>query len=287
MPPWRPCVGETLKFTPGPNHEVKRKVLEPAVNRIPRYFFRVYDDTSSGTTNADCVSSRLADLGSPDSRRNMLDLTSKEAAKALSLHLNWRRSHQDGDNLVSWSCSLLFTLQYALYRHHKRGKKRPERNVRIIMIDTTLFPKGTFVPDIEVMYCLRNRSSGVKQLYELRTGQRGPAYSFGEYLSQGCINVSGASGVTSLKKLIDTGLFNEFVCPYLEDTVHWSSLAKRVLRLREEVKLLKTNHQERVPLKHARAFISIAEACFGSHQAHCNLAPAFAVMLLSLSRFSG
>ncbi|KAK1851816.1 hypothetical protein CCHR01_05511 [Colletotrichum chrysophilum] len=287
MPPWRPGVGEILNFAPGPNHEAWGERLKPSFDQTPRYLFRVYDEASSGTTNADYVSSRLADLGSLDCRHNMLDQTTKEAAIILNRHLNWNKSQQDGDNLVSWSSSLLFTLQYALYRHRKRSKGRSARNVHIIIIDTALFPKGTFIRDLEVMYCLRNKNFQLRQLYLLRTGQWGRTFSFGEYLSQGCINVSRASGVTSLKKLIDTGLFNESVCPYLGDSVHWSRLAKRVLSLREEVDSLRVEHQAWSSLEHARTFIAIAEACFGSHGANRNLAPAFAVMLLSLSRFSG
>ncbi|KAF3810911.1 hypothetical protein GCG54_00003089 [Colletotrichum gloeosporioides] len=290
MPPWRPSVGETLNFAPGPNHEAWEERLKASFEQTPRYLFRVYDDTSSGTTNAEYVSSRLADLGSLDCRRNMLDQTTKKAASILNQHLNWRgwQHERDVDNLVSWSSSLLFTLQYALYRHNKRRKGRSAHNVHIIMIDTTKFPRETFIRDLEVMHCLRNGNLQLKQLYRLRTtGQRGRIFSFGEYLSQGCINVSRASGVTSLKKLIDTGLFNESVCPYLGDSVHWSRLAKRVLTLREEVDSLRVEQQAWASLEHTRAFIAIAEACFGSHGANRNLAPAFAVMLLSLSRFSG
>ncbi|KAF0326995.1 nonribosomal peptide synthetase aclP [Colletotrichum asianum] len=217
----------------------------------------------------------------------MLDQTTKEAAIILNRHLNWKKSQQDEDNLVSWSSSLLFTLQYALYRHSERSKGRSAHNVHIIMIDTALFPKGAFIRDLEVMYCLRNKNFQLRQLYLLRTGQWGRTFSFGEYLSQSSINVSRASGVTSLKTLIDTGLFKEYVCPYLGDSIHWSRLAKRVLSLREEVDSLRVEHQAWASLEHARTFIAIAEACFGSHGANRNLAPAFAVMLLSLPLLPG
>lgn len=140
MPPWRPGVGEILNFAPGPNHEAWGERLKPSFDQTPRYLFLVYDEASSGTTNADYVSSRLADLGSLDCRHNMLDQTTKEAAIILNRHLNWKKSQQDEDNLVSWSSSLLFTLQYALYRHRKRSKGRSAHNVHIIIIDTTPSP---------------------------------------------------------------------------------------------------------------------------------------------------
>ncbi|KAH9234851.1 hypothetical protein K456DRAFT_36269 [Colletotrichum gloeosporioides 23] len=243
MPPWRPAIGEALTFIPEAGHETWKKKVARSFENSTRYLFRVYDGDSLGSTTEIYVSSPLAKSGSPSRHRNLLDQPAKEAADNLNRHLRWKSSHHTKTNLVSWTSSVLFAIQYALYKHYRDADgsvSDSTSQVRILMIDTSRFPEGTFIRDLEVLSCLKNRSFPIKQLYRLRTSEDG--YSFGEYLSQGCINVTGACGTIRLDQLLQSNFRGPDVCPYFARVADWSTLAKRVVSIRKLVEESKGEH---------------------------------------------
>ncbi|KAH0421920.1 hypothetical protein CcaCcLH18_13135 [Colletotrichum camelliae] len=296
-----PDIDETLTFVPGPDHNAWRAKVTPSFDHTPRYLFRVWSPHNSmGTTGIYYVSSPLADSDSLNRHRNLLDQPAKEAAENLNRHLRWKTSYETKTNLVSWTSSLLFAIQYALYKWQQDKRTR----VRILMVDTAPYPKGTFIRDLEAMRCLKNRSLPLKKLYNLRTGQN--RYDFGEYLSQNIIRVTGNSGVIWLEKLIASDLTVPNICPYFDSEEDWSTLAKRVLRIRQEIMSLKASRGQKASLSQARTFIAVAEHLLGPYEADCpatqevvemctglprdpcdTLVPAFAVMLMAISRFTG
>lgn len=67
-------------------------------------------------------------------RTDILKFTSEQASERLSLHLWWECGKTC--NLMSWSSSLLFLLQYGLYRHTKDNEPPSLSDIYLIMIDT-------------------------------------------------------------------------------------------------------------------------------------------------------
>ncbi|KXH34812.1 hypothetical protein CSAL01_00393 [Colletotrichum salicis] len=99
-----------VRFTPGPSQVDATSALK----KIPRYLFRVHTPSTSGETSLESVVSRAALCGHCRAERDIFSIPPGEAAEMLNCHLRgWAR---DGDNLMSWTSSLLFALQYALYR---------------------------------------------------------------------------------------------------------------------------------------------------------------------------
>ncbi|KAK1089541.1 hypothetical protein LTR33_000017 [Friedmanniomyces endolithicus] len=84
----------------------------------PRYLFRTFDSASSGKSDEDMVASSASIYMPGISRDDLLSLEPKEACKKLCVHLGKTcfGDADHADNLMSWSSSLLFVLQYAIWR---------------------------------------------------------------------------------------------------------------------------------------------------------------------------
>ena len=96
---------------------------------------------------------------------------------------------------------------------------------------------------------------------------------FGEYLTQGRLDIKEKCVETTMQSMIDSGLFRFF--PELEDESHWEKWANRVLELRQPFQTPRNNcHTSQTDVRQA---ISIAESCFGG----CWASP-MAAMILSL-----
>ncbi|PVH77967.1 hypothetical protein DL98DRAFT_550369 [Cadophora sp. DSE1049] len=114
--------GPTL-FYPPASPEVTIHLLASA--DIPQYLFRTFDSKSSGINNDKIVASiaSIRITQSPqESRKDLLSLPKLEALDMLHTHLNkpcW--GGEDADNLMSWTSSLLFAIQYAIWRRRTFG----------------------------------------------------------------------------------------------------------------------------------------------------------------------
>ncbi|KAH7168435.1 hypothetical protein DER46DRAFT_623899 [Fusarium sp. MPI-SDFR-AT-0072] len=248
-----------------------------AFHKTPTYLFRLYDTKSSGFTNTDYVKSPAASKGSreeleldPSCGTDLLQLPPREAGIRLGYHL-WKCKDREHNpcNLMSWSSSLLFLLQYGLYRNTPRSKINSELSaISLIMIDTRDFPDQTFLRDIDAIDCFYPYSRHLRQLRIWRTDD----LYFGEYLSQGSLDTRGKCVQMTMQQLIDGGLFT-VICPALDKpNNNWASWARTVCNLRDGIR-----NSQVVDQKQIRSAIFMAKDCVGDRF----LVP-FALMLLGL-----
>jgi hypothetical protein len=220
--------GPTL-FYPPPSLHCKSLDLS-----VPRYLFRTFDAASSGRSNEDVVVSMASSTTPQESNRfDILSKDKQKVAQMLHMHLD-KGCFGEGskeDHLMSWTSSLLYAIQYALWRAHICG--RHPSKISICAIDTSKFPLGQFVRDIPLLEAYREAAeqlggSSLKFFdFRLHTSD----YYNGEYLSQGAVNHSGRSCMMSLKRLTDSGLLQLY--PEFEDAEGHKKWAKRVRELRQ------------------------------------------------------
>jgi hypothetical protein len=183
---------------------------------------------------------------------DLFQFPAKKAANLLLNHLLWQRGAEDGCNLMSWTSSLLFALQYALYRHRKDGDDL--RHITLIIIDTSLFPQGTFIQDMEVMKLFEHADTRLQKFVEYRETE----YYFGEYLTQGPLNIQGRCVFASVQQMIDLGLFT--LQPGLAEEEQWRCWPKRVLDYRQ---LFSGRKQVATTKGDVSTALDIARHCFG------------------------
>ncbi|KAL4868452.1 hypothetical protein BDV12DRAFT_185961 [Aspergillus spectabilis] len=250
----------SLPFNPGPAHRVHTPLFN--TNFVPKFLYRLVAPQSAGTTTA----SRVVPPAESRNTQDIFQLPDSKAASLLLNHLLWQRGHEAGCNLMSWTSSLMFALQYALYRHQKDGDDL--RNIYLIVLDTSQFPEGTFIQDMEILYSFQGADRGLRKFVEFRETE----YYFGEYLTQGRLEIRDRCACTSVQKMIDLGLFE--LQPGLADKQQWRWWPKRVLDFRQLF-----FSSEYVPTTDGdiETAVDIARECFGERWI-----VAGAIMLLAL-----
>lgn len=221
----------------------------PRFSNVPRYLFRLVTPTTPGKTTVSEIIPPVWECNEVHAQ-DIFWLPAKDAADLLNAHFLWKRGHESKCNLTSWTSSLLFALQYGLFRHVK-GDGRPDLDsIFLFILDTSEFPEGTFVKDMDIINVFRKNMD--TKLLQWREGK----YYFGEYISQGVLNITGKCAMTSIKKLIDNGLFQFY--PDLEDESRWTEWATRVVQLREPFacsqRPLATHAEVRVAITMAQEF---------------------------------
>ncbi|KAK4109385.1 hypothetical protein N656DRAFT_692126, partial [Canariomyces notabilis] len=176
---------------------------------VPRYLFRAFDVDSFGQSDERVVASAesVSAFSGQRSRIDLFSRTSVEAARMLYEHLDNKRFGLGNclDNLMSWSSSLLFVIQCAIWRCHRAGRAPSE--VKICAVDTTKFPKGQFARDMFLLQAYRQTADlniNMRRFFDFRLGNE--QYDNGEFLSQGEVHHGGRSCVFSLSQLIQAGL---------------------------------------------------------------------------------
>ena len=155
--------GPTL-FYPPASREVKLQTF--ATTDMPQYLFRTFDEKSSGRSDDNVVASMARVADSPEeSRKDLLSLPKDQAIDMLYTHLTKPCcGGEDSDNLMSWTSSLLFAIQYAIWRRRKFGCNPAD--IKICAIDTRRFPQGQFAPDLwllqRIATLLHKRVGGLK-----------------------------------------------------------------------------------------------------------------------------
>jgi hypothetical protein len=266
-----------LLFQPNP----LQADLDDSFRNIPRYLFRLHGSTTAGTTSDSEVTSLVWKMRRSSLQSKKLDLFQRkpqDAGSDLYHHLTWHirggTPPEENCNLMSWTSSLLFAIQYGLYRnmHQERFPRVPLQHLHILLVDTKEFPPGTFVRDLELIKTLLPAYPQLNEIQQWRTRRDRRLY-FGEYLSQGSLNIRGHCVQTSLEALINNGLFN--LAPALGDGQHWHRLANRVLELRQP---FNSGIPRSVTVKSTfRDAITISQGGFGSRWTL-----PMALMLLSL-----
>ncbi|PZD22113.1 hypothetical protein A1F96_11451, partial [Pyrenophora tritici-repentis] len=145
-------------------------------------------------------------------------------------------------------------------RHRNPDGYDPSQ-IALLIIDTRNMPKAAFVKDLEIIDAFSGYSDPYVQpnlayLQQLRLRPIG--YYFGEYLSQGYLDIEGKCSQATMQDLIGSGLFQ--LMPELESKDSWDQWAKRVIELRrpfnETVNIKQTKKSD------VRRAIVIAERCF-------------------------
>ncbi|CAJ2506584.1 Uu.00g077700.m01.CDS01 [Anthostomella pinea] len=206
--------------------------IKPYPTDTPRYLFRVFSAKSAGENTSEWVKSedardgQLTDIFTRDDQDNV--------AIALNEHLRWMRCKSQGDPFMSWTTSLAFAIQYAIYKQKEEGTRLHE--IHLCIIDTTQYPKGTFMRDLDLITAFRDRDNGLGNLYTLRHKNRtdfSGYYYFGEYLSQGEVHLEGRSCIVPCDRVINNDLFQlmpRIQANYLSKKSEW---ANPVVGLRE------------------------------------------------------
>ncbi|GIZ48700.1 hypothetical protein CKM354_001175000 [Cercospora kikuchii] len=225
------------------------------VPECPRYLFRAADDSSSGQNDADIIASAASMFCSSHSKKDLLlPKTRSTAADRLHKHLKkdcFGAGHP-GNNLTSWSSSLLFVVQYALWRARK-GKK-PLDQVMIYAVDTTEFPRGQFAGDKWLLKKLGDDVPATSWEWSL-IDLRARGYDNGEYLSQGVVNIKNRSCTMSLATLLSSGMYDLY--PEFKDQNGSERWTKRVQTLR-----LNWATSQETTRKEIISAVRVAETCF-------------------------
>ncbi|KAK4551662.1 hypothetical protein LTR86_010993 [Recurvomyces mirabilis] len=132
-----------------------------------------------------------------------------EATAALIADHTWWKKGLRRDNLVSWSSSMLFLIPYIFHRHHDSNDGSSLRDIRLLVIDTEKLPARTFIRDTDLISAFKQFDSREKAGLGSMAGLRNDTHHyFGEYLSQGSLNISGKCITVSAQTMIDRGLFD-------------------------------------------------------------------------------
>ncbi|KAF2650060.1 hypothetical protein K491DRAFT_732603 [Lophiostoma macrostomum CBS 122681] len=220
--------GPTLFYPPA-----APSIKAPKVMAVPKYLFRTFDDGSSGHNDEKLIASIASMNASQDrSRTDILSLGTEETTKLLYAHLYKSCfGGDDSDNLMSWTSSLLFAVQYAIWR--QTIDRRTPSNIKICMVCTNDFPDGQFMRDVPLLEAYRPTAvrldDKIRGFFDFRL--RNEDYYNGEYLSQGAVNISNRSCVVSLQQLINAGLYQLY--PEFEEAEGTRTWAKRVRDLRQ------------------------------------------------------
>ncbi|KAJ4859245.1 hypothetical protein T069G_07512 [Trichoderma breve] len=222
--------------------------LAAKLHDTPRYLFRVFSNASAGENSSECMKS-------VDALDNTFeDIFARDpftVALTLNEHLRWQPKSY-GDPFISWTTSLLVAIQYAIYKHKKQSTKLSA--ISLCIVDTTLFPDGVFMKDIDLMNEFHDKvpdhylvidnegcpptwgNRGLDNFRKMRNKQHktySGVYYFGEYLSQGQTNIEGRSCTVTCDKIINSNLFA--FMPQFEDELKDKSLlwANAVIKLRQ------------------------------------------------------
>jgi hypothetical protein len=198
-----------------------------------RYLFRAFDSDSSRLSDDTVVASAASIYSATElDHLNILSRDKRGGSQRLHEHLTKELFGGSGsDNLMSWSNSLLFVIQYAIWRSNQRGWD--PSGVHICAVDTNKFPRGQFARDMWLINQCYDPSwtvDGQNPLGRLIQLRKIRGYYNGEHLSQGTINHKGRSSVFSLQDLIDAGLCELY--PELDDPEGRKGWPNRVLALR-------------------------------------------------------
>lgn len=244
---------ECLKFNPPNRKAWVRNVMVD----IPRYLFRTYSPKSDGATNPTWAMSVDASRGWEGCDVDLFAQDEDEVAYMLNQHLRWWPKDHCMDNLVSWTSSLLFALQHAIYKRQNPRDGSEWHEIQLCVIDTTKFPSGAFIRDIDLMRSFAGINEKLDNQRQLREGVRRPRdtglYYFGEYLSQGALRVKDKCSIVSMDKIFDCGL--SLLQPHfnLEVETGPPMLSKEVIRLRKEFNLASSHHWVPVSEPHTQA----------------------------------
>lgn len=212
-------MAQNVLFEPGDRF----RHLTDNYHATPQYLFRAFSPRSNGINSPTRIASAAVQFDRDTS--DILTRDRDDAMIMLEEHLLWK--NDDEDNLVSWTPSLIFALQLALYRAEKDIPPYPAERIYICMLPTRLFPDRTFMSARGLL-----EAYGVKNEEKLKH-----EYHDHEFLSQGEIRLPEhgsatlAQFMTTFAQMKQHGLHDIFP-PY--DPWEEPTLFIRVSELRTE-----------------------------------------------------
>ncbi|CVK91348.1 uncharacterized protein FMAN_09490 [Fusarium mangiferae] len=145
------CPGGPTLFQP------KEDSVTKSPTQTAPYLFRAWDNNSTGANGEDVIASILSK--GDKANRHKIDIFSMDYQKASEMlhhHLSKGAfSSLVTDNLVSWSSSLMFVIQYANWRLCNTWRN-PQDDIHICAVDTAKFPRGQFARDMWLFKSFRN-----------------------------------------------------------------------------------------------------------------------------------
>ncbi|KAK6844085.1 hypothetical protein PG987_004945 [Apiospora arundinis] len=232
------------------------------LDQKPRYLFRTFDPRSYGQSDENIVASPARINRNPTSKDDIFSLDADFGLSIVDRHMNpWRWKDYTSptpDNFMSWTTSLLYAIQYALYRRHHHGSSAED--IKICMIDTRRFHDRQFIHAkrlLEAYYKLVKRDD-MRHFYDTRLLVY--IYQFGEYLSQGEVHHAGRSCTVSLASLEDNGLYEMY--PEFADPRGHTTWALRTLELRSL-----WGEQQKTTENEIREALKLARSCFAGFDA--------------------
>lgn len=189
--------------------------VQETFQNTPRYLYRVATPRSESQTTQSWAKSRDATSARASSQKDAFARSESHMANMLDRHL-WSKEGKF-DNFVSWTSSLLYAIQYIFSRHHEERTLLDK--IDLYMVDTTKFPTGAFIRDLDLLAVYSPFNAGLQKLQ----GVRNPATKdtpqsilpeflrssyFGEYLSQGALRIEDRCRAVSAQDILDAGLFD-------------------------------------------------------------------------------
>ncbi|KAI0377344.1 hypothetical protein F5Y04DRAFT_284982 [Hypomontagnella monticulosa] len=171
------------------------------LDSLPPYLFRFFGSESQGKNDEEIMEPWAVASGHVNGTMDLLSMEESSASSMLCEHCK-NHNRRSSDNLVSWTSSLLFAIQGAIFYQYKKR----ESGIKICVIDTKRFPRGQFVRDIS-LYDAYSEDIKAKDRWLFDNRQPGVEYDNGEYLSQGLMNHSGRSCVVPFSVLEENGLY--------------------------------------------------------------------------------
>lgn len=134
------------------------------------------------------------------------------------------------------------------YGHANLRDRSDFDDIRFCVIDTTKSVVETFLRDMDRIEAYGSYDADLIRLKEFRSHQ----YYFGEYLSQGTLNIQDKCKMVSASAMIDNGLFT--LQPRLREFAKWSPTprppwAKAALNLRRELNTSKMGNSNEETLQ--------------------------------------
>ncbi|KAJ5165804.1 hypothetical protein N7492_006100 [Penicillium capsulatum] len=211
MDTWDAEVADCLVFKPTGSHSW----IQETFQYPPRYLYRVATPRSEGQTTQSWAKSKDATNSRASSQKDLFSRSGKQMANMLDRHLG--RKESKFDNFVSWTSSLLYAIQYIFSRHHE--ERTPLDKIMLYIVDTTKFPAGVFIRDMDLLAVYSPFNAGLQKLQCARSPvlKDAPPSSlpeflrasyFGEYLSQGALRIEGRCSAVSAQDILDAGLLD-------------------------------------------------------------------------------
>ncbi|KAG5811715.1 hypothetical protein H9Q74_013479 [Fusarium xylarioides] len=255
------CPGGPTLFQPHQYSVSEESVTKPP-KRMPLYLFRTYDKYSMGLNTDKVIASLLSQRDEASRHKvDILSMDRQEASEMLHHHLNKGRfSTFETRNIVSWSSSLMFVIQYANYRFCNPGFG-PPGEIHICALDTSKFPRGQFARDKWLLNWFSSARFSDEEMRFRNLRFNRPEFNNGEYLSQGKLDIEGRSCTLSVQGLVNAGLWDLYPDFNVDDAEATDPVrkdwAKYVEYLRQEWLVTRTTTQAEV-----RCALNIAQECF-------------------------